>query len=64
MSEMLKMKDLGYHSPGFAILLPASIFGLHLVFPARVQADQDLAAQGHRPNNDSKFFKKVFGVPL
>lgn len=49
------------HPRGFAVLLPASIFGLHQVLPAYVQADEDPAAGIIGPHSDSKFFKKLLG---
>lgn len=38
---MLVTKDPEYHHPwDYAILLPASIFGLHKVLPTYVEADK------------------------
>ena len=62
--ELSLVKGLKYHPLRFAILLPASTLGLHQVLPTCAQADKDLAARGHRPQYDSKFFKSFWGSSL
>ena len=59
----LKIEDLKCHAWGYAILLLVCIFGLDQVLSACAQAAKDLAAQGHRPHKNSKFFRKLLGIP-